>query len=287
MRSLISLPAGPGGCHNRGMKRRDFLKSSIVAATGVAAVTSAVSARADEARKETPRTLYELRLYHLRRGPMIKRFDDFYRAAAVPAMNRAGMQPVGVFNVMFGPDSPTVYALIPHKSAESVITGNDRVHADPEYQKAGAEFANAPATDPSYVRVESSLLTAFETFPTIEVPAAQAAGKPRIFELRTYESHSKRANKKKIEMFNRAEIGIFRRLGFSLVFFGETLIGTRLPNLMYMISFDDMADREKKWAAFGADEEWQKLRSAPGNNDAEIVSSISNVMLRPTPYSQI
>jgi hypothetical protein len=269
------------------MKRRDFLKSSIVAATGAATLSPSFSARTEEPKKETTRALYELRLYHLRRGPMIKRFDDFYREAAIPAMNRAGLGPIGVFNVVFGADNPTMYALIPHKTADSVITGTDRVHADPEYQKASAAFGNAPATDPSYIRVESSLLIAFEGCPQVEVPAATAAGKPRLFELRTYESHSKKANKKKIEMFNKGEMGIFRRVGLAPVFFGETLIGSRQPNLTYMLAFDDMADREKKWSAFGADEEWQKLKAMPGYTDAEIVCNISNTILRPAPYSQI
>jgi hypothetical protein len=179
-----------------------------------------------------------------------------------------------------------MYVLIPHKSAESFATFTDRLRSDADYQKAGAEFINAPATDPPYVRVESSLLHAFEGFSKLEVPAATAA-KARIFELRTYESHSKKASKKKIEMFNTAEIGIFRRVGLTPVFFGETLIGTRLPNLTYLLTFDDMADREKKWAAFGADEEWQKLRAKPEYTDAEIVSNISNVLLRPAAYSQI
>jgi NIPSNAP protein len=268
------------------MKRREFLKSSL-AISGAAAVSSALLANADETLKGAAREFYELRLYHLRRGPMQKRFDDFYRAAAIPALNRAGISPVGVFNVATGPDSPTMYVLMPYKSIESFGTALGRVHADADYQKAGAEFINAPATDPSYVRVESSLMTAFENFAKLEVPALTAAKKPRLFELRTYESSSKKANKKKIEMFNTSEIGIFRKVGLTPVFFGETLIGTRLPNLTYMVVFEDMADHDKKWAAFGADPEWQKLRALPGYSDADIVSSISNLFLRPAPYSQI
>lgn len=264
------------------MKRREFLKCSAAGA----AVASSLVARADEF-KPMARQLYELRLYHLRRGPMTKRFDDFYREAAIPAMNRAGLAPIGVFTVMTGPDSPTMYVLIPHKSAEAFATANDRVHADAEYQKAGAEFTNAPATDPSYVRVESSLMAAFDGFPKIEIPSATAAKKPRMFELRTYESHSHKASKKKIEMFNTAEISIFLRVGLSPVFFGETLVGSKLPNLTYMVVFEDMADHDKKWAAFGADAEWQKLRTKPGYGDADIVSNITNCFLRPAAYSQI
>ena len=130
-------------------------------------------------------------------------------------------------------------------------------------------------------------MVAFESMPKLEVPAATAEKKPRLFELRTYESHSKKANKKKIEMFNNGEIAIFRRTGLAPVFFGETLVGAKMPNLTYMLAFDDMAAHDKNWGAFVADPEWKKLSSTPGYTDPEIVSNISNLFLRPTAYSQI
>src|SRR5438552_17896526 len=102
-------------CQNRfaSMIRRDFMKSSLALASAAVA-SSPLLAQAAEAARSATREYYELRLYHLRRGPMQKRFDDFYREAAIPAMNRAGIAPVGVFNVAFGPDSPTMYVLMPH-----------------------------------------------------------------------------------------------------------------------------------------------------------------------------
>jgi hypothetical protein len=266
------------------MKRRAFLKSS--AAFASMAALQSVSSAAD-ATGEATREFYELRLYHLRRGPMQKRFDDFYRDAALPAMNRAGIGPIGVFSILYGPDSPTMFVLMPHKSIDSFATALDRVRSDSAYQKAGADFINAPPSDPSYIRVESSLLAAFSSMPKLEVPPAAAGKKARIFELRTYESHSKKANKKKIQMFNEGEIAIFRRTGLSPVFFGETLIGSKLPNLTYMLVFDSMAERDKNWATFASDPEWKKLSSTPGFTDPEIVTNISNTFLRPTAYSQI
>src|SRR5437667_9833737 len=134
------------------MKRRAFLNSSL-AATSVAGLASALETSTAEQGEHASREYYELRLYHLRRGPKQKLFDDFYREAAIPAMNRAGVGPVGVFNVAYGPDSPTMHVLIPHKTIESFGTGLDRVRSDAEYQKAGAGFLNAPATDPSSVCV--------------------------------------------------------------------------------------------------------------------------------------
>src|SRR6478609_8653925 len=159
------------------MKRREFIKTALVTSSTIG-LTQSVSTAA-ETSDHPEREFYELRLYHLRRGPKQKVFDDFYQKAAIPAMNRIGLGPIGVFNVATGPDSPTMYVLIPHKNIESFATAADRVRADPEYQKAGADFINAPATDPSYVRVESSLMIAFEGMPKLEVPSASADKKPR------------------------------------------------------------------------------------------------------------
>ena len=54
-----------------------------------------------------------------------------------------------------------------------------------------------------------------------------------------------------------------------------------------MLSYEDLASRDRLWKAFGADPEWQKLRAQPGLSDAEIVSNISNQILRPLNFSEI
>lgn len=262
------------------MKRRDFIQTSLVVG-GATSLTGMLTAQAAES--PGGREFYELRRYHLRRGPQQKTFDDYAGKALLPALNRLGIMNVGVFGVGLGPASPSMTLLIPFQSLEQFATMTPRLRADPAYLDQGAEFINAPATAPAYERVESALMIAFEGMPKLEVPEKKA----RVFELRTYESHSKKANLKKVEMFDVGEIAIFRRAGLRPVFFGNTIIGTQLPNLTYMLVYDDMAARDKAWSAFGGDPEWKKLSTTPGYTDPEIVSNISNSLLRPTGYSQI
>jgi len=263
------------------MTRRDFLASAVVA-PGL--LQDGVGG---QDRQTQNREFYELRLYHMRVGGQERAMHEFLRDVAIPAWNRAGVAPVGVFTVLFGLDRPTTYVLLPYKSLDMLSTVGERLAADDAFRKASAGVLAASATAPAYVRAESSLMRAFATIPKLEVPVAVAAKKPRIFELRTYESPSDAAGLKKIEMFDIGEIAIFRRAGLTPVFFGQTLVGPRLPNLTYMLTYDDMAAREKNWAAFAADPEWKKLSTTPGFTDPEIVSSISNTFLRPAPYSQI
>jgi hypothetical protein len=54
-----------------------------------------------------------------------------------------------------------------------------------------------------------------------------------------------------------------------------------------MVAYENMAEREKAWAKFGADPEWQKLRATPGMTDPDIVSNISNAILKPAAGSDI
>lgn len=58
-----------------------------------------------------------------------------------------------------------------------------------------------------------------------------------------------------------------------------------MPKLTYMLCFDDLADRDKRWGVFGESDEWKKLSSDPQYKDT--VSNITDIILQPTGYSQI
>jgi hypothetical protein len=270
------------------MTRRDWLSGSLAASTW--ASMPALGESSPEGQGGTAaggRNFYELKRYQLRNGPEPKLVDTYLREAALPALNRAGIKPVGVFGGMIGPENPAVYVLIPYGSLGAMATVRSTLAQDEEYQRRAADYLNAPASQPAYIRFESWLLEAFETVPHIEVPPAAAEHRSRIFELRTYENPSEKANRTKLRMFNTAEISIFRRTGLRPVFFGNTLIGDRMPCLTYMLTFESLAERERNWRAFGSDPDWKKLSRTPGYTDPEIITNISNVILSPAAYSQI
>lgn len=105
------------------------------------------------------------------------------------------------------------------------------------------------------------------------------------YELRTYDV---RIGEQKVEMFTKlGELEIFRRAGLTPVFFGRTLIGRRLPNFVYMLTFADQAAKQKAWSTFVADPEWEKLKNTPGYSDPEILSKLTSLTLRPTSFSQV
>jgi hypothetical protein len=264
------------------LQRRHFLASSL-AATAVAFTPGDSQAQAPATK---PREYYELRKYQFQ-SAQSKLLQSYLADALIPALNRLGFSPIGAFNLYLGPETPALYLLIPSTTLESLVTLELQLVKDEEFMKAAAPFWNAPASAPAFTRIESSLLTAFEGWPRLVVPPVTAQRGKRVFQLRTYESPSHQDHVRKVEMFNSGEFEIFQKAGFWQVFYGDTLIGPRLPQLTYMVSFPDISEIDVKWNAFQTDPQWVKLSGSPRYSFEPIVNNISNLVLKPASFSQI
>ncbi len=267
------------------MNRRRFLASSI-AASSLPAATS-LAASHGEKQIESGRDYYLLRRYYLRGGPQGGLCHEYFSGALIPAANRLGVKPVGVFNLMAGPQTPSIYVLLPSDSLETLIRLDHLLEQDKDYIRKASPFLDAPAGAPAFERMESSLMIAFHGQPQITPPPGAADHHPRMFELRTYESPSERDHRRKIEMFHSGEFDVFARAGFHPVFYGDMLVGPRKPQLTYMLSFPSLEERNKLWKAFGSDPEWTRLTHDPRFDFEPIVTNITNLFLEPADSSQI
>ena len=261
------------------MQRRQFLAATLAAS----ALTAARRAPA-QAPVPGTREFYLLRRYQLKSGPELKLTENYFAAALIPALGRMGLGPAGAFKLDIGPETPAYYLLIPGASGEMLAGLDLRLARDAEFLAAAAPFWNATAGAPAFERVESWLLAAFEGWPRVTPPASKAK---RMFQLRTYESPSNGEHVRKVEMFHSGEFDIFLKAGFHPVFFGDTVLGSHLPNLTYMLSFENTAELEAKWDVFRADPAWKKLSSSPRFAFDQIVTNISNLVLSPLACSQI
>jgi NIPSNAP/TAT (twin-arginine translocation) pathway signal sequence len=259
------------------MERRTFLAGSMAATA--ATVTGNAQTQTGPVRE-----IYQLRRYQLQSGPQLALANSFFADALIPALTKMGMGPVGAFQLTIGPETPAYYVLIPSSSAAGLAELDLALSRDKEFLKAASPFWNATATAPAFVRVESWLLAAFEGWPRLTPPAEK--GK-RIFQLRTYESPSYGDHVRKVEMFHSGEFEIFRNAGFHPVFFGDTLIGSRMPCLTYMLAFKDMSELEAKWDVFRNDQAWKKLSTSPRYASDQIVDNISNLILSPLECSGV
>jgi hypothetical protein len=259
------------------MNRRQFLAAS---AGGSFALTVAGNA-ADN--KPSIFELCNIRMRNTQNG-MAQTTNDFLSKSYIPALQRAGAKRVGAFTNLIGEGNPATVLLTEYPDAASWESASRKLREDKELLKASDAFYSAGLP---YVRKEIVVLRGFASIPGIELPNARSDGKTHVFELRTYESNDQRTLTRKIRMFEEGEIALFRKLGMKPLFFGEALAGPNLPQLTYMLVFDDLTAREKAWSAFVSSPEWNKMKNEPGVSDGEIVSNISNSILRPQPFSAI
>lgn len=257
--------------------------------TGAAALTTLMTTQAHSA-EPTPastRTFLEIKTYRLHNSDesQSKRVSDFLETGLFPAITRAGSKPVAALANLIGPDGPYLVTLIQYPSLEALQATLTKLASDDAYQAAVQKLSSGPGMP--FVTIESSVLQSLAILPEPVIPDDAATRPPRIFELRTYQNQSLTAVQKKAAMFNNGEIAIFQRLGMRPVFIGETVIGPRQPSITYMLSFDNLDGREKLWQRFSADPAWHTLSAPPELHDAQIVTNISNTILRPLPFSPL
>lgn len=226
---------------------------------------------------------YEVRVYATQSEEQQKRVNDYWQNAAIPAYNRMGIQPVGVFTELQDSATNKIYVLTPCDSLEDFAAIPAKLAVDTDYQKAAAEFLNAPKTNPAYARFESSLLVAFDGMKRMVVPPADK--KPNVFELRTYLSSSEGKDLNKIKMFESGEIPLMKEIGLSPIFYGRTIAGLNMPCLVYMTCGENLDAHKQHWKAFSASPVWKKLTGDPQYKDN--VSRIISILLKRTAASQI
>jgi hypothetical protein len=259
------------------MKRRSFIKSTVVAGLATSTQFSSRIGMGDEADRE----FYELRIYELTSRGRISTLANFLGNSLIPALNRMGSKPIGVFREISNPEPPVIFVLIPYDSGLAVFQSTDLMNKDDVYQSSSREFHGLSSDHKVFSRYETRLYRAFTGLPKMIIPGDG----PRIFELRTYEGYSDDAVRRKVKMFNEGELDLFFKTGLHPVFFGEAIAGKDLPYLTYMLTFQDMEEREANWQAFIDHPEWKELSSKP--EFADSVSKIHKTFLQPLEISQI
>jgi hypothetical protein len=104
-----------------------------------------------------------------------------------------------------------------------------------------------------------------------------------IYELRTYTTMPGRMadlNRR----FAEITLGYFEKYGIGVIGFWTNELGGSSDQLIYMLSYESLADREQKWAAFAADKE-RIAAFAETEKNGPLVRRLTAQILRPTGYS--
>lgn len=261
------------------IKRRTFLTATSGAALA-ATVTSSLSRAQADHHGGHQQTL-EWRKWTIETKGQRQLVDRFLKNAAIPALNRQGCKPIGVFYDLDNADDLSIYMLTPFKSLAAFTGAQEALGQDSNFMENAYEYLQTSKQEPGYQRIETTLMTAFAEFPTVQVPLSGE----RIFELRVYESHNELKGVLKVEMFNEAELDIFEKIDLKSVFYGQAIAGANLPNLTYMVAYKNREERKAVWGRFGKHPDWQVLKNNERYKDT--VSNIRATFLKPAPYSQI
>lgn len=221
---------------------------------------------------------YELKIYRLKDAGKNAVFDKYLKEAYIPAMHKAGIPAIGVFkpietDTAFG---KMVYVFVPYETLDQYDKVLTKLETDVVYQQAGKDFLDAPYNDAPFTRYESVFMKAFAFMPKYKVPTFTTPRGERIYELRSYGSWTEEKATKKIHMFNEGgEMAIFEKIGANAVFYGQVIIGSQRPRLMYMTTYENMQSQKEHWAAFSKSPEWQSMR---------VKEEYANTVIRALPY---
>ncbi len=249
------------------MQRRSFLEMAGALSAGASGAAAAPAG--------VPK-YFLLEQYFLKNGTQGARIAAYLQAGPLEAARRLKIPgPLAVLEALVAPHMPQVACVTAFTSLEEMNEMRKKRAGDEKFQAALAEWEKGE--EAPYEHYSEVLLEAAAYQPPL-IQDLMYREQPRVFELRVYHSPTERQLKLLHERFAGPEIQIFHRCGIRPVLYSSTLIGPQKPNLVYLTPFDNLAAREKAWAAFGADPEWVKVRSESIAKGGQI-SSVSQISL--------
>jgi hypothetical protein len=106
-----------------------------------------------------------------------------------------------------------------------------------------------------------------------------------IYELRIYRCMPGRLPAL-LSRFQNDTLRIWQKHGIRQAGFWTTLIGRSSQEITYMLAWDSMAEREKRWQAFLTDPEWIAVATET-EKDGQLVENISCQLLAPAAFSAV
>ena len=106
-----------------------------------------------------------------------------------------------------------------------------------------------------------------------------------IYEMRVYRCVPMRLPAL-VKRFETMTLAMWKKHGIRQAGFWTTLVGKSNHDLMYMLAWESLAEREQKWNAFMSDPEWIAKR-AESEKDGPIVQTLSSQFLTPTSFSAV
>jgi len=228
--------------------------------------------------------LYELRRYEVMPGKLptlTERFADF----TVPKWSGVGFRLVGFWTPDIGVPSTELTYMLAWESLEERKEKFETWHATPGRAE---RWAASEKDGPLVKRVHNMLLepTAFcQVDRKVPVGDPIEGRAPYIFELRQYEAMPGKL-RNVVRRFGDFTSDRFAHFGFRQVGYWTPVIGGHSHMLNYMLAWESHDERAKKFAAFRADPERERVFSE-SEKDGQIVERVSTAFMRPSAFSPL
>ncbi|MBM3262448.1 MAG: NIPSNAP family protein [candidate division Zixibacteria bacterium] len=87
-----------------------------------------------------------------------------------------------------------------------------------------------------------------------------------------------------LKRFTNHALPLFERHGMKLVGFWTTSIGPSNHELIYLMAYESLDERDRQWTAFAGDPDWVRAK-AESEANGPLVVEVSNRILKPTTFS--
>ena len=214
--------------------------------------------------------IHELRLYETVPG-RLPALNDRFAKHTVELFKKHGVRMLGFWTDEIGSSNLLSY-IVSFESSEEREKTWESFRADPEWIKVSAETEK---DGPLLARVRNTImkLTPYSPEPRVN---------SNVQELRVYQSMPGKLPALN-DRFANHTIPLFEKHGIENIGYWTDDVGTS-EQLIYMLGYPSLGDREKSWAAFQTDPEWQKAR-AESEVDGVLTAKAVNTIIRLTPYS--
>jgi hypothetical protein len=106
-----------------------------------------------------------------------------------------------------------------------------------------------------------------------------------IYEMRLYEAAPGKLPALNAR-FTNATLGLFARHGIVAVGFWTTYIGPSANTLTYILAWEDLGERQRRWDAFQSDPDWIAAKGA-SERDGPLLVRVESIIMKPTEYSAL
>ena len=225
--------------------------------------------------------LYELRHHDAHSGRSLDRLTDDFSDTILPVWEKLGIEAVGFWSVFVGPTSPRLTNLLAWDSLEQRQRLWDRFLNDSAILSLQAKYAEGGS--PTHT-VTNAILSPLPQSPLPRhdnQPPRLAGG---VFEQRVLAFDDEAKLRQVADWMADKGMAHMTRHGMFLMGAWETTIGVS-PRLTYMLVFENLAHRERAWAAYHTDPDWPELQAGLYPAGQPLIGQTESALLKGTGFS--